>query len=80
METGSLLICKIALAQWRGGEKVKIRVRHNFKDIEEGLRLRTVGEILTVSEERGKYLISMKVAELAEEKGGDPESPSETQG
>lgn len=59
---------------------MKIRVRHNFKDIEKGLRLRTVGEILTVSEERGKYLISMKVAELAEEKGGDPVSPSETQG
>ena len=59
---------------------MKVRVRHNFKDIENDLKLRTVGEILTVSEERGKYLISMKVAELVEEKGGDPESPSETQG
>ena len=59
---------------------MKIRVKHNFKDIEKGLRLQTVGEILTVSEERGKYLISMKVAELAVEKGGDPVSPSETRG
>lgn len=59
---------------------MKVRVRHNFKDTENGLRLRTVGEILEVSEERGRYLISMRVAELMKEKGGDPISPSETQG
>lgn len=59
---------------------MKVRVRHNFKDMENNLRLRTVGEILTVSEERGKYLISMKVAEIIDSKGGDPVSPSETQG
>lgn len=59
---------------------MKVRVRHNFKDMENNLRLQTVGEILTVSEERGKYLISMKVAEIIDSKGGDPVSPSETQG
>lgn len=59
---------------------MKVRVRHNFKDMENNLKLRAVGEILTVSEDRGKYLISMKVAEPMEEKGGDPISPSETQG
>ena len=41
---------------------MKIKVTHDFKDAEEDLRLRKKGEVYEVSEDRGKYLISFKVA------------------
>lgn len=59
---------------------VKIRVKHEFKDMENDLKLRTVGEIMTVPKKRAEYLVSMKVAEIVDSKGGDPESPIEAQG
>lgn len=59
---------------------VKIRVKHEFYDKENDLKLRTVGEIMTVSKKRAEYLVYMKVAEVIDSKGGDPESPIEAQG
>lgn len=60
---------------------MKIKVTHDFKDMEEDLRLRKKGEVYEVSEERGKYLISFKVAkEVKEKKGGDPGSPDKMPG
>ena len=59
---------------------MRIRVIHDFKDTQNDLKLRSVGETMTVSKERAEYLVSMKVAEIISEEGGDPESPSETQG
>lgn len=57
---------------------MKIEVIHNFYDKENNLKLRKVGDKYSVSKERGKYLISLKVAkEIPEQKGGDPESPAE---
>lgn len=47
-----------------GGEKrMKIKVKHAFKDAENDLKLRTPGEILEVSEKRAEFLIHMKAAE-----------------
>ena len=48
--------------------------------IENNLKLRSVGETMTVSKERAEYLAHMKVAEIIDSKGGDPESPIEAQG
>ena len=59
---------------------MKIKVKHAFKDMENGLKLCTVGEIMTVPKKRAEYLVSMKVAEIIDSKGGDPESPIEAQG
>lgn len=60
---------------------MKIKVTHDFKDAEEELRLRKKGEVYEVSEDRGKYLISFKVAkEVKEKEGGDPESPDKMPG
>lgn len=59
---------------------MKIRVLHEFKDVQNNLKIRTVGETMTVAKDRADYLVSMKVAEIISEEGGDPESPSETQG
>ena len=57
---------------------MKIRVTHDFYDKENDLELRKVGEEYEVSEERGKYLISYRVAkEITNQEGGDPESPVE---
>lgn len=69
-----------APAQWREVRTVRIRVIHDFKDIENNLKLRSVGETMTVSKERAEYLAHMKVAEIIDSKGGDPESPIEAQG
>ena len=69
-----------APAQWKEVKTVKIRVLHEFKDAQNNLKLRTVGEIMTVAKDRADYLVSMKVAEIIDKEGGDPESPSETQG
>ena len=59
---------------------MKIRVIHDFYDKENDLKLRSVGETMTVSKERAEYLTHMKVAEIIDSKGGDPESPIEAQG
>lgn len=59
---------------------MRIRVIHDFKDIENNLKLRSVGETMTVSKERAEYLAHMKVAEIIDSKGGDPESTIEAQG
>ena len=59
---------------------VRIRVIHDFKDIENNLKLRSVDETMTVSKERAEYLARMKVAEIINSKSGDPESPIEAQG
>ena len=70
-----ILFFKIAPAQQR---EVKIEVIHNFYDKENNLKLRKVGDKYSVSKERGKYLIELKVAkEIPEQKGGDSESPAE---
>lgn len=59
---------------------MKIRVIHDFYDKENDLKLRSVGDTLTVSKDRGEYLVRMKIAEVIDSKGGDPESPIEAQG
>ncbi len=60
---------------------MRIKVTHDFKDAEEDLRLRKKGEVYEVSEDRGKYLISFKVAkEVKEKKGSGPESPDKMPG
>ena len=59
---------------------VRIRAIHDFKDMQNDLKLRSVGEIITVSKERAEYLAHMKVAEIIDSKGGDPEAPIEAQG
>ena len=51
---------------------MRIRVIHDFKDMQNDLKLRTVGETMTVSKERAEYLAHMKVAEIIDSKGGDP--------
>lgn len=57
---------------------MKIEVIHNFYDKENNLKLRKVGDKYSVSKERGKHLIALKVAkEITDQKGGDPESPAE---
>ncbi|MFR7321686.1 MAG: hypothetical protein ACLUTH_10450 [Blautia massiliensis (ex Durand et al. 2017)] len=57
---------------------MKIRVIHDFYDKENDLELRKVGEEYEISKERGKYLVSYRVAkEITNQKGGDPESPVE---
>ena len=57
---------------------MKIKVIHDFYDKENDLKLRKAGEEYEVSKERGKDLISFKVAkEIKNQKGGDPKSPTE---
>lgn len=45
---------------------MKVRVIHDFKDKEESLRLRKVGEEFEARKERAEYLISMKAVEAVE--------------
>ena len=59
---------------------MKIRVIHDFYDKENDLKLRSVGDTLTVSKDGAEYLVRMKIAEVIDSKGGDPESPIEAQG
>lgn len=59
---------------------MKIRVKHDFKDRENNLKLRTVGEIMTVTKERAEYLTNMKLAEIIDVKGDDSEIVVETHG
>ena len=56
-------------------------VQHNFRDKENDLVLRTVGEELEVSRKRAEYLANSKLVKTVEDqKGGDPKSPIEAQG
>ena len=64
----------------RGVKIVKIRVIHDFYDKENDLKLRSVGDTLTVSKDRAEHLVRMKIAEVIDSKGGDPKSPIEAQG
>ena len=57
---------------------MKIKVKHDFKDRENNLKLRTVGEIMTVTKERAEYLTNMKLAEIIDVKGDDSETVVET--
>ena len=59
---------------------MKIRVIHDFYDKENDLKLRSVGDTLTVSKDRAENQVRMKIAEVIDSKGGDPESPIEAQG
>ena len=69
-----------APAQRREVKTGKIRVIHDYYDKENDLKLRSVGDTLTVSKDRAEYLVRMKIAEVIDSKGGDPESPIEAQG
>ncbi len=56
-------------------------VQHNFRDKENDLVLRTVGEELEVSRKRAEYLANSQLVKTVEDqKGGDPKSPIEAQG
>lgn len=59
---------------------MRIKVIHDFYDKENDLKLRSVGDTLTVSKGRAEYLVRMKIAEVIDPKGSDPESPIEAQG
>lgn len=59
---------------------MRIKVIHDFYDKENDLKLRSVGDTLTVSKDRAEYLVRMKIAEVINPKGSDPESPIEAQG
>lgn len=72
---------KIAPAQRREVRGVRVTVTREFKDIENDLALRTVGEKLNLPPARAQYLAAVGVVKITEqEKGGDPKSPDETQG
>ena len=59
----------------RGGDNVKIKVIKRFYDVENALKLRLPGDVLTVTDERGRELITKGLA--AEEK--EPEKPKTTE-
>ena len=60
---------------------MKVIVQHNFRDKENDLVLRTVGEELEVSRKRAEYLVNLQLVKTVEDqKGGDPKSPIEAQG
>jgi len=65
---------KVAPVQ-RGGGKLKVRVRHDFRDKEKGLELRKQNSTLTLKEDRAKKLISLGlVEEIKPEKGNGKEA------
>ena len=60
---------------------MKVIVQHNFRDKENDLVLRTVGEELEVSRKRAEYLANSQLVKTVEDqKGGDPKSPIEAPG
>lgn len=60
---------------------MKVIVQHNFRDKENDLVFRTVGEELEVSRKRAEYLANSQLVKTVEDqKGGDPKSPIEAQG
>lgn len=50
-----------------GGDKVKVRVIKRYSDVMMG-KIKEVGEVFEVSEQRGKYLIHEGVAVMEKEK------------
>lgn len=60
---------------------MRVTVIHNFYDRENDLTIRITGEELNVSLERAKYLAGKGLVQIIEnQEGGDPESPTETEG
>ena len=60
---------------------MKVIVQHNFRDKENDLVLRTVGEELEVSRKRAEYLVNLQLVKIVKaQKGGDPKSPSKAEG
>lgn len=60
---------------------MKVIVQHNFRDKENDLALRTVGEELEVSRKRAEQLANLQLVKLVkDQKGGDPKSPKEAEG
>lgn len=60
---------------------MRVTVTREFKDIENDLVLRTVGEKLNLPPDRAQYLAAVGVVKITEqEKGGDQKSSDETQG
>lgn len=56
-------------------------VQHNFRDKENDLVLRIVGEELEVSRKRAEYLADLQLVKIVKaQKGGDPKSPSKAEG
>ena len=53
-------------------------VQHNFRDKENDLVLRTVGEELEVPRKRAEQLVNLQLVKIVKnQKGGDPKSPAE---
>lgn len=60
---------------------MKVIVRHNFRDKENDLVLRTVGEELEVPRKRAEQLVNLQLVKIVKnQKGGDPKSPNEAEG
>lgn len=60
---------------------MKVIVQHNFRDKENDLVLRIVGEELEVSRKRAEYLADLQLVKIVKaQKGGDPKSPSKAEG
>ena len=56
-------------------------VQHNFRDKENDLVLRTVGEELEVPRKRAEQLVNLQLVKIVKnQKGGDPKSPNEAEG
>ena len=56
-------------------------VQHNFRDKENDLVLRTVGEELEVPRKRVEQLVNLQLVKIVKnQKGGDPKSPNEAEG
>ncbi len=60
---------------------MKVIVQHNFRDKENDLVLRTVGEELEVPRKRAEQLVNLQLVKIVKnQKGGDPKSPNEAEG
>lgn len=60
---------------------MKVIVQHNFRDKENDLVLRTVGEELEVSRKRAEQLVNLQLVKtVKDQKGVDPKSPREAEG
>ena len=60
---------------------MKVIVQYNFRDKENDLVLRTVGEELEVPRKRAEQLVNLQLVKIVKnQKGGDPKSPNEAEG
>ena len=60
---------------------MKVIVQHNFRDKENDLVLRTVGEELEVPRKRAEQLVNLQLVKIVkDQKGGDPKSQKEAEG